>query len=432
MMLRIENKIIKVFLFLIVLSSSVLAEKKLYYEHLDKRQTSEMLKSACENEQNPQVAACIELGLLYQQFTEKKFKKEKQPSLFSKDRNGDPKLVTYQALGKEYLKLSCQKYNSKEACGILKGEDRFQGSELLVNTSYVLIFGAVLWISLMVFQDNEKFAAQEKLEDGESDEKQKSKFDQFGIILKYSRPFFKRYFTPIVEGMKGRSKLKDKYKRTLAGAGLTDIMSPEDFFAFKLFLIIGFPIVFLGVRQFMEADWPLAAIPLVAGFGFQYPDIWAKGLIEKRQKDIVAGMPFAVDMLALSVEAGLDYMQAMAKVIEKSRPGPLTDEFSIVIKENRLGAPKSTALRNMAWRVDLMQISSFCATLVAADSVGANIGPILKALSVEIRQKKSAQIEKDGQTAATKILFPMMLFIVPAVFVMIGAPLALEAMNGGK
>ena len=126
-MLRIENKIIKVFLFLIVLSFSVFADKKLYYEHLDKRQTSEMLKSACENEQNPQVAACIELGLLYQQFTEKKFKKEKQPSLFSKDRNGDPKLVTYQALGKEYLKLSCQKYNSKEACGILKGEDRFQG-----------------------------------------------------------------------------------------------------------------------------------------------------------------------------------------------------------------------------------------------------------------------------------------------------------------
>ena len=435
-MLRIVPKLLFNFLLTcLVLSSFASAQSKKgesYYKHLDKRQTAKILKESCENNENPQVAACIELGLLYQKFKEAKFKKEKQPSLFLKDRNGEAKLITYQALGKEYLKLSCEKYNDLEACGILKGEDRFQSSDLLVNASYVLIFGSVLWIALMVFQDNEKYSAQEKLDEGDSDSKIKNKFDEYGVVLKYSRPFFKRYFSPIVEGMKGRDKLKDKYKKPLAGAGLTDLITPEDFFAFKLFLIIGFPIVFLGVRQFMEADWPLSLIPLVAALGFVYPDIWIKGVVEKRQKDIVKGMPFAVDMLALSVEAGLDYMQAMSKVIEKSKPGPLTDEFTIVIKENRLGAPKAKALRNMAWRVDLMQISSFCATLVAADSVGANIGPILKALSIEIRQKKSAQIEKEGQTAATKILFPMMIFIVPAVFIMIAAPLAIESLSGGR
>ncbi len=435
-MLRIvPNFLFNLLLTCLVLSSFASAQSKKgesYYKHFDKRQTAEILKDSCENKENPQVAACVELGLLYQKFKESKFKKEKQASLFKKDKNGEAKLITYQALGKEYLQLACDQYNDIEACGVLKGEDRFQSSDLLVNASYVLIFGSVLWIALMVFQDNEKYSAQEKLDEGDSDSKTRSKFDEYGVILKYSRPFFKRYFSPIVEGMKGREKLKDKYKKTLAGAGLTDLISPEDFFAFKLFLIIGFPIVFLGVRQFMEADWALSLIPLVAVLGFVYPDIWIKGIVEKRQKDIVKGMPFAVDMLALSVEAGLDYMQAMSKVIEKSKPGPLTDEFTIVIKENRLGAPKAKALRNMAWRVDLMQISSFCATLVAADSVGANIGPILKALSVEIRQKKSAQIEKEGQTAATKILFPMMIFIIPAVFIMIAAPLAIESLSGGR
>ena len=75
-------------------------------------------------------------------------------------------------------------------------------------------------------------------------------------------------------------------------------------------------------------------------------------------------------------------------------------------------------------------MSSFCATLIAADSVGASIGPILKNLSNEIRQKKSAQVEKDGATAATKILFPMLFLIVPAVFITVGAPLALQIFAG--
>ena len=86
----------------------------------------------------------------------------------------------------------------------------------------------------------------------------------------------------------------------------------------------------------------------------------------------------------------------------------------------------------MAWRIDLIQISSFCATLIAADSVGASIGPILKALSAEIRQKRSSDVEKAGATAATKILFPMLFLIVPAVFIIVAAPLVLEALMGNK
>ena len=143
-------------------------------------------------------------------------------------------------------------------------------------------------------------------------------------------------------------------------------------------------------------------------------------------------MPFCVDMLALSVEAGLDFVAAMQKVNEKAEPNPLTEEFEIVIKEIRIGASRAEALRNLAWRVDLIQISSFSATLVAADSVGASIGPILKALSLEIRQKRSAEIEKAGATAATKILFPMMFLIVPAVMLIVAAPLLLEWVGGNK
>ena len=138
-------------------------------------------------------------------------------------------------------------------------------------------------------------------------------------------------------------------------------------------------------------------------------------------------MPFIVDMLALAVEAGLDTMEAMTRVIEKAPVSALRDEFEILIKEIKLGSSRTEALRSLAWRVDLIQVSSFSATLIAADSVGASVGPILKALSVEMRQKKSAAIEKQGATAASKILIPMIMFIVPAVLIVVFAPLIIEA-----
>lgn len=105
----------------------------------------------------------------------------------------------------------------------------------------------------------------------------------------------------------------------------------------------------------------------------------------------------------------------MSKVLEKAKKSALSEEFGIVLKEIKIGASRAEALRNLAWRADLIQISSFCATLIAADSVGASIGPILKNLSIEIRQKKSSEAEKAGATAATKILIPMLFLITPAV-----------------
>jgi tight adherence protein C len=290
----------------------------------------------------------------------------------------------------------------------------------------LLIGLAVFLIAKTIFQDEDTFQAQEKLEDS----KQQNDIAKYGIVLRYSRPFFKRFFSPIVSGMKNKKSFKEKYRRPLSSAGLTNVLTPEDFFAFKLFLIVGFPIVFLVLKIFLEADWDLMLIPVLALVGFFYPDIWIRGKIEERQKEIIVNMPFSVDMLALSVEAGLDFVAAMAKVNEKAKPNALNEEFENVIKEIRIGASRAEALRNLSWRIDLIQVSSFCATLIAADSVGASIGPILKSLAVEIRQKKSADVEKAGATAATKILFPMLFLIIPAVLLIVFSPIVLELIGG--
>ncbi len=292
--------------------------------------------------------------------------------------------------------------------------------------SISLIGISVFIVAHSFLKQEEEFKASEQLEDKEKGKKAKD----LGIVLKLSRPAFKRYVTPIVLNMKGKKKIREKYKRLIASAGLTQDMAPEEFFAFKLFLILGFPIVFLAVRAFLEETWPLALVVPMGAFGYYYPGIWAKKKIQMRQKEMVMNMPFVVDMLALSVEAGLDFLAAMNKVIDKAPQSALVEEFRIILKDIKMGASRAEALRGFGWRADLMVISSFCATLIAADSVGANIGPILKNLSSDIRQKRSAEAEKAGAKAATKILFPMFGFIVPAVFIIIASPIVLEMIIG--
>ena len=317
------------------------------------------------------------------------------------------------------------KAGNQEACKLLK---KPEDSQLLIWMAVILIGIVTFLITKNIFQEESEYKAAEKLDDSGS----KEAASKHGIVLKYSRPFFKRYVSPVVSSFKAKKRIRDRYRRVLASSGLTSVLTPDDFYSFKLFLILGFPILFLAIRIFLEEDWPLTLVPVLGVFGYFYPDLWIGGKIKNRQKDVIMAMPFCVDMLALSVEAGLDFVAAMQKVIEKAKKSAMTEEFEILMKEIKVGASRAEALRNLAWRINLIQVSSFAATLIAADSVGASIGPILKNLSAEIRQKKSSDVEKAGATAATKILFPMLFLIVPAVFIVVGAPIALEMMGARK
>lgn len=329
-------------------------------------------------------------------------------------------------IGKIIIKRAC-KNGDRLACEHISGGILANKGSSIIYWGAIIAMGIAVWLfTNMMFQEESEYKAHEKLSEGDM----KADPTDHGIIFKYSRPFFKRYVTPIVGSLKNRKAIKEKYERKLSTAGLSEVLTPEDFFSFKLFLIIGFPIVFIALRAFMETTWSLSLVFPVAALGFIYPDIWVSDKIKVRQKELISEMPFAVDMLALSVEAGLDFVAAMSKVVEKANPSSLTYEFTRMMKEIKVGSSRAEALRNISWRCDLMQVSSFCATLIAADSVGASIGPILKALSGEIRQKRSSEVEKAGATAATKILFPMLFFIAPAVLIVVAAPMVLGFIAG--
>ncbi len=108
----------------------------------------------------------------------------------------------------------------------------------------------------------------------------------------------------------------------------------------------------------------------------------------------------------------------------------MIEEFESLIRETKIGSSRAEGLRQLGWRVNIIEINSFCATLIAADSVGASIAPILKQLSSELRVKRSSRAEQLGATAATKILFPMIIFIMPAVIIAIFAPMVMGALKG--
>lgn len=303
---------------------------------------------------------------------------------------------------------------------------KYQENNILFYAPLVLIFIAIFLIVRVFLEEQDKFKTQEALEEAEN-----AKGKNTHLFIRITRPFYKRYFVPLVQGSKNKQTLRTKYRQKLANAGLTKEMTPEEFVALKFFMILGGPFVFLAVRWILEEQWDLSYTPLMAVVGYFYPEIWLRGLIDRRKSEVLLAMPFIVDMLALSVEAGLDFMAAIQRVIDKAPRSPLVEEFETLIRETKIGSSRAEGLRQMGWRVNIIEINSFCATLIAADSVGASIAPILKQLSNELRVKRSSRAEQLGATAATKILFPMILFIMPAVIIAIFAPMALSAFKGG-
>jgi tight adherence protein C len=296
----------------------------------------------------------------------------------------------------------------------------------MINIAYIALGLAVYFLVRTVFSDEEKRSAGKALGAYRSDAP-----DAGNVILRMSRPFFSRYLVPIVEDLKIEDARK-LLKRKLASAGLTEALTPNELYSFKLFLIIGFPIL-LGFMKFAwELDVPAYAFPISMVIGYYYPDkIWLSSVIKARQDEVRRAMPFVVDLLALSTEAGLDFMGAIGKVVEKAKPSPLIQELETLLKDIKVGASRAEAMRAMAWRIDMMEINSFVAVLVSADEMGASIGKILRQQSEQVRLDRFIRAEKAGAKATQAILLPMILFIIPAVFIIIFGPFILGMRSSG-
>ncbi|MBI3543186.1 MAG: type II secretion system F family protein [Deltaproteobacteria bacterium] len=295
---------------------------------------------------------------------------------------------------------------------------------LTLYVAYAFVGTGVYLIARMFFHQEEQRSAKQLL--GEESEDRKAS----NAVIKYSRPFFSRYVVPTVRGMK-IDPYRKVLKRKLIAAGMSDEFTPDELFSFKLFLIIGAPLFIGGVNYGGDFGIPLWILPAFSVVGFYYPDLMLSGATKARQRKVMRAMPCIGDLLALSTEAGLDFLGAIGKVVEKARPSPLVEEFDQVLKEIKVGSSRADALQEMAIRLNMQEISSFVAILISADQMGASIGKVLRQQSEQIRTQRFLAGEKEGAKASQKIMMPMFLFILPAIMLTIFGPFGLSMMNSG-
>jgi tight adherence protein C len=154
--------------------------------------------------------------------------------------------------------------------------------------------------------------------------------------------------------------------------------------------------------------------------------MWLKDKITARKKKIKTQLPFLLDMLTLSVEAGLEFSSAVAKIVSKMDPSPLREELTIYLRQMQLGMSRKEALRALAERVNLQQMNSMTSALIQAAEMGSSIGGALRTQSEIMSGERFVEAEKKGAEASQKMLLPMVMFIIPAVMLIIIGPLVVS------
>lgn len=242
------------------------------------------------------------------------------------------------------------------------------------------------------------------------------------LILRLCLPIIRAYVLPSVINLKIDNFRKEK-KRSIQSAGMTDEITPDELFSLRILLIVILPLIAVTYNLALNVVNPIVLIFIFGFMGYLFPEMWLKNLRQTRQSKVRNAIPFVIDLLSLCTEAGLDFMAAMQRVVEKARKSPLIEELQQVLQESKLGTTRAQALRNMADRIDMTEISSLVAVLVTADQMGASISTVLKEQSNQIRSERFIRAEKEGAKAAQKILFPLIFFIVPAVFIVVLGPI---------
>lgn len=220
----------------------------------------------------------------------------------------------------------------------------------------------------------------------------------------------------------------DKVRHKFVIAGIQTPDSVDRFLALKAILFpagILFAVLNLIFGFLLDGFMGLVASVVFGGAIAFGPDFKLNRKVEDRQKSILRSLPDTLDLLTISVEAGLGFEQALDRVIA-SVPGPLSDEFARMLGESRSGASRADAMRAMDERCEIPELRAFVLAIVQADTFGVSIGRVLRAQSEEMRIKRRQLAEEKAQKAPVKMLIPMVFCIFPALFCVVIGPAAIN------
>jgi tight adherence protein C len=249
-------------------------------------------------------------------------------------------------------------------------------------------------------------------------------------------PVTERALAPILTGLTSLGKrftpvgYADQARTKLTSAGKGDQDSLDRFLAIRVVTVVLAPVAAYFAYQYSPADGlgrillvGLAAALFVAG-----PDAILNRQVEERRYAIRTRLPDVMDLLVISVEAGLGFEQALDRTVA-AVPGPLTEEFSRMLGEVRAGASRSDAMRALDARTNVPEIRSFVLAILQADTFGVSIGRVLRAQADEIRIKRRQLAQERAQKAPVKMLIPMVFCIFPSLFVIVLGPAALSIVD---
>jgi tight adherence protein C len=166
-------------------------------------------------------------------------------------------------------------------------------------------------------------------------------------------------------------------------------------------------------------------VVLITYVGYLYPSMHVNSMAARRQRTIQKQLPDVMDLLTISVEAGLGFDAALAQVV-KNVPGPLAEEISRLLQEMQIGVSRADAFRHMGDRTDVPELHGFILSMIQADLFGVSIANVLRAQSRELRQKRRQRAEEIAQKIPVKLLFPMIFMVLPALFVIVLGPGAIK------
>jgi len=218
---------------------------------------------------------------------------------------------------------------------------------------------------------------------------------------------------------------KTHHKLVLAGRGSAEEL--DRYLVTRVLLVVSVPVAWLFIWRLttLSGIVALATYAFIAMVGVLGPDAWLNRRVEARQLEILHKLPDLLDLLTISVEAGLGFDQALAST-STMVPGALSEEFNRMLGEMRAGSSRADALRALDARTEIPELRSFVLALLQADTFGVSIATILRNQAAEMRVRRQQLAQEQAQKAPVKMLFPMVFCIMPALLVIIAGPAILS------
>ncbi len=299
-------------------------------------------------------------------------------------------------------------------------------AELMLMLGAVLGgFSIYLFVSAMISNNSDK----QQLSWANNSEPAKSK----NPVINFSRPLIHQFTIQHAVKIKSssyRARIRDYIKT----GGLSRELNEDEFIGLQILWGVMFPMFCCLMNFVFELQisyfWIFAMIPI----GMYLPIMHAKAEKKRREISVRGDLPFFIDLLALSVEAQLDFFSAIQRIVDKARgtESVLAEELGNLLQRVSMGSSKADALKEMADRLDISEITSFVAVLIDAERSGSPITQVLKDQSEQMRLERFVRAEKAGAKASQAIMIPMMIFIIPAIFIMVFGPVAISFMYGAK